>query len=268
MTDIGARIANQRWYHSIDLGDGVVTPGLYDLRPVLDRIEFPRTFKGMRCLDVGTRDGFYAFEMERRGATEVVALDIDDPAMLQRPEPAAPDAFALEDLETGRAAFQLAREALGSSVERMPLSVYELDPEKVGTFDFAIIGTLLLHLRDPVGALRAIRRVVNGTLVVADVISLTMTLLSPHAPASEVVMKPGRMFWSVPNVRALRRMVAASGWEVAATGRPYLVPYGPGKGPSLRTVLTKGDGRILDRAAVRWGAPHAWVRANTVAIHE
>ena len=262
MTDITSRIADQRWYHSIDLGSEV-TPGLYDLRPVLDHIEFPKQLTGRRCLDVGTRDGFYAFEMERRGASEVLALDIDDPAMLQRPEPAAPDAFALEDLQTGRAAFELAREALGSSVDRRPMSVYDLDPDVVGTFDFAVIGTLLLHLRDPVGALRAIRRVVHGTLLVADVVSVTMSLLSPHAPASDVVMVPGRMFWTVPNVRGLRRMVEAAGWQVEATGRPYLVPYGPGRAPSLLTVLKKGDGRLLDRAVVRWGAPHAWVRAQS-----
>lgn len=256
-----SRVANQRWYHSIDLGNGLATPGLYDLRPVLDRIEFPADLTGKRCLDVGTRDGFYAFEMERRGATEVVALDVDDPAMLHKPEPAAPDEYAIEDLQTGRAAFELAREVLGSTVERRPLSVYDLDPAAVGTFDFAVIGTLLLHLRDPVGALRAIRRVVDGTLLVADVISPTMTLLSPHAPASEVLMTPGQMFWTVPNLRALRRMITAAGWRIEATGRPYLVPYGPGQAPSLRSLLREGDGRLLDRLVVHWGAPHAWVRA-------
>lgn len=67
-----------RWYHTLDLPGGVVTPGEFDLRPILSRLPLPSRMEGMRCLDVGSRDGFYAFEMERRGAT-VLSIDIEDP---------------------------------------------------------------------------------------------------------------------------------------------------------------------------------------------
>ena len=40
----------------------------------------PQSLRGKRCLDVGTYDGFWAFEMERRGAAEVVAVDVLDHA--------------------------------------------------------------------------------------------------------------------------------------------------------------------------------------------
>src|SRR5207244_9825176 len=63
------------WYHSIELGPGVVTPGVFDLRPIVERLPWP-DLAGKRCLDVGTSDGFFAFELERRGAGEVVAVDI------------------------------------------------------------------------------------------------------------------------------------------------------------------------------------------------
>ena len=69
--------ANPVWYHTIDLAPGVVTPGWFDLRPVVERMPWP-SVAGKRCLDVGTYDGFLAFEMERRGAAEVVAVDLDD----------------------------------------------------------------------------------------------------------------------------------------------------------------------------------------------
>src|SRR5436190_1863508 len=53
--------------------------------------------------------------------------------------------------------FEIAREALGSRVERVVASVYDLSPQRLGKFDVVVCGSLLLHLRDPVGALGAIR---------------------------------------------------------------------------------------------------------------
>ena len=79
MSDLRAQVAALRWYHTIDLGNGVVTPGLYDTPGECARVPLPASLEGRRCLDIGTADGFWAFEMERRGAAEVVALDIDDP---------------------------------------------------------------------------------------------------------------------------------------------------------------------------------------------
>src|SRR5437764_13176122 len=63
------------WYHTIEVAPGVVTPGAFDLRPIVDELPWPDV-RGRRCLDVGTYDGFLAFELERRGAAEVVAVDL------------------------------------------------------------------------------------------------------------------------------------------------------------------------------------------------
>src|SRR4051812_2121921 len=65
------------WYHVIDLADGVTTPGWIDLRTHLSTVGFPDDMTGMRALDIGMFDGFWAFEMERRGA-QVIGIDIDD----------------------------------------------------------------------------------------------------------------------------------------------------------------------------------------------
>src|SRR3954451_21387502 len=75
--DLGRRVHDLLWYHTIDLPEDVVTPGWFDLRPVVDVMPWP-DLQGKRCLDIGTYDGFLAFEMERRGAREVVAVDIND----------------------------------------------------------------------------------------------------------------------------------------------------------------------------------------------
>jgi tRNA (mo5U34)-methyltransferase len=77
------------WYHTIDVAPGVTTAGWFDLRHSLDFVPFPDV-AGKRCLDIGTFDGFYAFEMERRGAAEVVAIDVEDHELWDWP----PDARA------------------------------------------------------------------------------------------------------------------------------------------------------------------------------
>src|SRR5690606_2603762 len=59
------------WYHTIDVAPGVTTKGWFDLRGVVDLMPWPDV-RGKRCLDIGTFDGFFAFELERRGAAEVV----------------------------------------------------------------------------------------------------------------------------------------------------------------------------------------------------
>src|SRR5579871_715986 len=65
------------WYHSIELPDGTVIPGIQtidQLRARIAQYPIPRDLTGKRVLDIGAWDGWFSFEMERRGAT-VVAVD-------------------------------------------------------------------------------------------------------------------------------------------------------------------------------------------------
>src|SRR5438552_2650983 len=61
------------------IAPGIVTPGWFDLRDLPPKLPFPSSMTAMRCLDIGTFEGFWALEMERRGAEEVIAIDILDP---------------------------------------------------------------------------------------------------------------------------------------------------------------------------------------------
>jgi tRNA (mo5U34)-methyltransferase len=141
------------------------------------------------------------------------------------------------------------------------MSVYELSPVNVGEFDFAVIGTLLLHLRDPAGALSAIRRVLRGELLVNDAVSLSLSVLRPRTPAAKLMGVPGLPFWWLPNVRGLRQLVISAGYEVVASRGPYRVRLGSGW---VRPPLQRGD-PLASRARLlmlRRGVPHAWVLAK------
>ncbi len=77
VTDADARAmisAYPRWYHRIEVRPGLITPGVNDSPGTLQMLQLPSDCTGMRVLDIGTRDGFFAFELERRGA-DVVAVD-------------------------------------------------------------------------------------------------------------------------------------------------------------------------------------------------
>jgi tRNA (mo5U34)-methyltransferase len=208
-TNLLQRVEEIPWYHTIELAPGVVTSGEFDLRPYVDRHQLPERMDGMRALDVATFNGFWAFEMERRGA-EVVALDLDDPSDLDwpafRPRVVPPDSI-------GRG-FRLAREALGSKVERVETSIYDADPQALGTFDFAFCGSLLIHLRNQFGALDRINALLRdgGQFVSAEPYSrlaglhpLPIAVYRAHRPTAPV-------FWE-PSSRTWRLMLEASGFD-------------------------------------------------------
>jgi tRNA (mo5U34)-methyltransferase len=248
------------WYHTIELPGGVVTPGEYDTRAALARIPFPADLSGKRCLDVGTHDGFWAFEMERRGAAEVVAIDLDDFRQVDFSEP-RPEFTAQQtaDREARPSAFRFAHRALQSRVDRRDLSVYRLAAADLGQFDFAFIGTLLLHLRDPVLALTNIGKVLkpgSGRFLVNDAILLGMTLRHPRRPVHELQNFPGRPFWWVGNLKGLERSVAKAGFEVTGSGGPYLLPNGPGYNRPPHEARTP-----IGRAIKNRGMVHGWVSA-------
>jgi tRNA (mo5U34)-methyltransferase len=165
------KIAEIDWYHSIELGHGVVTPGLFDHTPLLQHYHLPENLEGMRILDVAAYDGFWAFEFEKRGAAEVVAMDIDTWNEVDIP-PRIRAIAPREKLEekTG-SGFKIAKNILGSKVQRKILSVYDLSPEKLGMFDIVFCSDLLLHLMNPVKALQNIHSVATGYAYIVDVYS-------------------------------------------------------------------------------------------------
>jgi SAM-dependent methyltransferase len=231
---LAAEVERYPWYHTLDLGEGVVTAGMFDHRPVLGHYPLPDDLAGLRCLDVGTMDGFWAFEMERRGAREVVAVDAPDPMALDWPVSLRDTAEKTLD-ETKEERFALAHRALGSDVQRVARSVYELDPEDLGSFDLVFCGDLLVHLRDPVGALERIHAVCAGSAIVANPIARFG--LRDRLPLAQLDGIDEFGWWTT-NLAGLVRMVRAAGFTRVDASRPFKLPYASGgRWKGLRGVV-------------------------------
>ena len=262
-TELRDLVEGREWYHTMELAPGVVTRGFFDHRPILAQLPLPASLAGLRCLDVATFDGFWAFEMERRGAAEVVGVDILDP--LGWDWPVGSDAAVIDALERrkeGGAGFRIAARALGSRVEHRHSSVYALDPAEHGEFDLVFIGSLLMHLRDPVRALERVRSVCRGRLVLMDNIDLFQSLLFPRSPLARLDGR-GRPWWWKPNVAGLRREVEAAGFTVERGPRLVFLPPGPeltAQRPHAAMLLSREGRDDLVRRGK--GDPHAWLSAR------
>ncbi|HXJ62746.1 MAG TPA: methyltransferase domain-containing protein [Actinomycetota bacterium] len=123
------------WWHSFELPDGTRIEGVVSvdhLRTRLAQFPIPDDLRGKRVLDIGAWDGWYSFELERRGA-EVVAIDVwDNPR------------------------FHEMRARLGSHVDYRMLDVYDLDPAEIGRFDVVLFLGVLYHLKHPLLALERV----------------------------------------------------------------------------------------------------------------
>jgi tRNA (mo5U34)-methyltransferase len=253
-------VAANSWYHSIELPDGVVTAGVFDTIGEREHVPLPASLEGKRCLDVGTADGFWAFEMEKRGASEVVAVDVPDRSALDWPAQVDQQEWDVVEPLAEHRGFELARRALGSDVKLEERRVYDLNKNDLGEFDFAFMGSLLLHLRDPVGALEAVRRVVRGELLSVDTISPLLTALHPRQPVARLEA-PGWPLWWLVNLAGYRHMFGVAGWEIVDSGKPFFLKRGSNYRHTPRSERPF-YGRFQDAAAQRLGVMHSWVLAR------
>ena len=218
------------WYQTQELAPGLVTPGMFDLRPLVPRYGIPDDLTGARVLEVGTFEGFWAFELERRGAA-VTALDIDRVQALDWPPRLRPD----DDGVRGEG-FALAREALGSSVERLGMSIYEATPERLGGgFDLVFCASVLIHLRDPMLALERMARLCRGRLILAEEYSRRLRLL-PLAAAEFRAETPWMTWWR-PSIRTWLSMVRVAGFHEVGRKARFTVPFRDRRGGVPHVVV-------------------------------
>jgi 2-polyprenyl-3-methyl-5-hydroxy-6-metoxy-1,4-benzoquinol methylase len=218
-----------QWYHTIDLGNGLSTRGIFDHRSVVHCYGLPDSLAGKTCLDVGTGDGFFAFEMERRGADRVVAIDIarcEDFDLLPQIKPR----LLLADEGPHRFKFQMAHAMRRSRVEFKLCNVYDLSPETVGMFDIVFCGSMLLHLQNPLKALSNIRSVTREMAVIETLVNEELEEKYPGKPwlsfgirHVEVFLGENCVYWGF-TTKALEDMLAYAGFAETQPQQLFRLP--------------------------------------------
>ena len=187
-----------KWWHRIDLGRGIVTPGV-DVTPQrLAEIRMPEILSGFTVLDIGAWDGFFSFEAERRGARRVLATD----------------SFCWNGGGWGtKAGFELARRALRSKVEDKWIEVLDLSPDTVGVFDLVLFLGVLYHMKHPLLALERVASVTGRHLIMQTQVDLVAVKRPAIAfyPTTELNGDPTN--WSGPNPAAVIAMLHHVGFD-------------------------------------------------------
>jgi SAM-dependent methyltransferase len=159
------------FYQTICLPGIGVIDGAWDHRERTDAYLGHIDFRRKRVLDVGPANGFFSFEMERRGA-EVVAIDLGKEADWDAvPHPDIDVAFlrgALRDnVQLVENAFWFAHKRLNSSVRLIYGSVYDT-PNLINRVDVALMSNVLQHFRDPFRAIEQVAKVVGETIIITE----------------------------------------------------------------------------------------------------
>jgi tRNA (mo5U34)-methyltransferase len=246
------------WWHSIDLGHGVITPGHKPpdvLRSELTALALP-DLQGRSVLDIGGWDGYFAFEAERRGAARVAVVDhymwaMDSPGQqaywrrcLEQgvtPEPYHETGFWHPDTMPGKRGFELAREALGSAVEDFPIDFMDCDLDALGRWDVVLYLGVLYHMEDPMRALRRVHAVTRE-LAIVETEAVAIPAFDHEAlwrffPGAELNGDVSN--WWAPNLSALGGALQAAGFAAVH----------PVAGPSEQ-LLAGGDGPHHYRAVM------------------
>lgn len=172
------------WHHTLDLGQGVITPGWYAPREKLPKLHLP-DLTGKTVLDIGAVEGFYSFWAERQGAARVLVTD--------------PFCWGESELDLFPG-FCLAREVYASHVQDLHIDVLDLSPDRIGVFDVVLFLGILYHMRHPLLALERVFSVTGGPLVLETHVDLVHHRRPAMAfyPGSELGNDPSN--WCGPNL--------------------------------------------------------------------
>lgn len=214
LDELKAEVAETTWWHTIDLGHGIVTPGSDNSVYKLRQLGIPESLEGMTVLDIGASDGFFSFEAERRGARQVLATDIW-----------SGECWGMQP-KTG---FQIARKALNSKVESLEIDVLDIAPEKIGVFDVVFFLGVLYHMRHPLLALERVFSVTGKQLILETHIERV------GGPRPAMVFYPNAELnqdstnWWGPNPAAVEGMLKTVGFRRVEKFKEYA--------PKIRTDL-------------------------------
>lgn len=222
------KVNQHTWYHNIDLGNGIITPGRgwnFIWEPsaeFLGRVDF----SGKTVLEIGAWDGYFSFKAEALGAGKVIATDI-------------------KLWET----FLLARDILNSKVEFKTATIYTIDesfPETL--FDVIICYGIYYHLLFPNLAFTKMNRVLRrgGTLLLEGAYyrKYEEQSILYFSYGGDRLVSDDPTFCTCPTLKCLRNMLHASLFEVKEEN-PYLEEKDTGRVLIMASKREKNENDLL-----------------------
>jgi tRNA (mo5U34)-methyltransferase len=230
-----SELAELGYYHSIELPDGRVIAGLQSLetqRARIARFPIPADLRGKRVLDIGAWDGWFSFEMERRGAT-VVAVDA-----------------------TKRTRFLEAKAMLDSKVEHVVADISHLTPREVGYFDIVLFFGVLYHLKHPMLALERVCELATDLACVESFVTDDQpTGTIPSMEFYEGLELAGQFDnWAGPNISCLMAMCRTAGFarvefESVVDHRAHVICHR--KWPEIRRTGTGPELLVVENSELQ-----------------
>jgi len=195
------RVAGSFWWHSINLGGGIVTPGhktRYEISREAEAIFAPLDLRGRSVLDIGAWNGAFTVEAKRRGAARLLAVDHytwTHPGFC------------------GKSTFDLVMSRLGIDVETKVLDIEKANAADLGRRQVVLFLGVFYHLFNPISALQLLAEVTEEALVIETHLDL------------EEIARPAMVFypdrelggdstnWWAPNRPAMEALLRAVGFE-------------------------------------------------------
>jgi O-methyltransferase len=187
-------VADCYFYHTMELpGHGVIEGRDWDLRGRVDEYLGNVDFAGQRVLEIGPASGFLTFEMEKRGA-DVIAVEVTaEHSWDFVPYPAAkleeviaPRRIVMQQLKNS---YWFSHAAHQSKSKIYYGDVYNL-PAALGQFDIAVMGSVLLHCRDPLRIVEQCGKMARSVIIV-DMFHLDLE----GAPVCRLAPTPQNFLW-------------------------------------------------------------------------
>ncbi len=195
LEELKKKINEIKWWHQIDLGNGIITPGQGKTADLFKRLGLPENLKGKTVLDIGAWDGFYSFECEKKGASRVLATD----SFVWK--------YRTKD------GFDLAKKVLKSKVEEKLIDVLDISPETVGTFDIVLFSGVLYHMRHPLLSLEKVYSVTKEMAIIetaTDMLDIQRPAMAFY-PENELHGDPTN--WFGPNPSCVEAMLKVVGFR-------------------------------------------------------
>jgi 2-polyprenyl-3-methyl-5-hydroxy-6-metoxy-1,4-benzoquinol methylase len=260
--DLLRRARELDWYHTLKLDETLTTPGIFALDDLVPFHLMPESLSGLDCLEVATGNGYWSFQMERRGARAVTATDIGDffdtdfsvlygqPSLCPGPSPAG--AYG--------EAYRVAATLLNSNVDYRICSVYDLSPERVSTHDVVFCGSMLMHLFAPLLALHRMARICRNTLLLTTQVDLSLDGMSAATFQGHEIS----YVHFLPSPTCLVNMVRSCGYEAVLRGPTFYMPFRDGR-PEVFTHMSVIGLKDAKNPAIMLPAPRLVPEAQRAA---